>query len=158
MSEPSLSHYIISIRHITAFESLGTPDGTLAQHLEVMLRSEIKKKRYKNVKNKTLSRLKIEHLFIRRQREHRLVRPQLETWTVHRFRYFFSVCLQMMPKIWGYRSILASRQICKWGIFEWESTVVWAQGNHKQYFLLSYFFVVNCRAVRSILFSSNPNN
>lgn len=61
MCEPSFNTHVFSLRYITAFCALGTPDSTLALHLETTVKSAAKK--HKNVKIVALDILQKRCLF-----------------------------------------------------------------------------------------------
>ena len=111
MPEQSLSTYIFSIRHITAFLCLGMLDNTSALYVESILNSEINNKKHKDAKNSTtLNRLQKRCLFAiweLNQEGCHPVWPPLKhvRWATH---FFFFLSSGHVQKI----KIVASRQIC----------------------------------------------
>lgn len=110
MPEQSLSTYIFSIRHITAFLCLGMLDNTSALYVESILNSEINNKKHKDAKNSTtLNRLQ-EMLVCNMRAESGRLSPCLTSLETRALGnpFFFFLSSGHVQKI----KIVASRQIC----------------------------------------------
>lgn len=97
--------FTASIRHITAFSSLGTLDSTSALCLGTILTSEVTNKNHKNAKNMTLNRLWKGHLHTiwKLKQEIRMLpgSPSAGNMCIRQLKFFTALYMSMVTtKVW----------------------------------------------------------